>query len=240
MTSDLQGTQPWLLCDFHIHTRPWSDGEELLEKVVDLYGQSGFDAICITDHVVDSEYRRSCPNLSIAPADFGGYLEHLWQERRRAWELYRMLLIPGSEITNQTKGYHILAVDIKTYIDPDLEVETIIKEIHRQGGIAIACHPHRKDSDGAGASDNSRHLWNNHARFSDMFDAWEVANRDDLFNVVGLKKYRYIANGDFHCRRHLYSWKTLLRCEKNVEAIKQAIRDNINVSLYLYRERSHP
>lgn len=228
--------KPWLLCDFHIHTRPWSDGEELLGNVVDLYGQNGFDAICITDHVVDSEYRRSHPELSIDPADFGMYLEHLWQERRRAWELYRMLLIPGSEITNQSRGYHILAVDIKAYISPDQEVQAIIEEIHRQGGIAIACHPHRRESDGEGASDNSRHLWENHGRFSDLFDAWEVANRDDLFNVVGLKKYRYIANGDFHSRRHLYSWKTLLRCEKNIEAIKQTIQDNTNVSLYLYRE----
>ncbi len=237
MRSDLQETQPWLLCDFHIHTRPWSDGEEQLGTVVDLYGQNGFDAICITDHVTDSEYRLSCPDMSIDPADFGIYLEHIWQERRRAWEQYRMLLIPGSEITNQTRGYHILGVDIKAYIDPDLEVEAIIEEIHRQGGIAIACHPHRRDSDGANAPDNSQHLWNNHARFSDLFDAWEVANRDDLFNVVGLKKYRYIANGDFHSARHLYSWKTLLRCGKNVEAIKQAIRENNNVSLYLFRQR---
>jgi hypothetical protein len=39
-----------------------------------------------------------------------------------------------------------------------------------------------------------------------MFDAWEVANRDDLFNVVGLKKFNYIANSDFHSPRHLRVW----------------------------------
>ena len=37
----------WILCDFHIHTQ-WSDGLEPLETVVDLYGHSGFDAICIS------------------------------------------------------------------------------------------------------------------------------------------------------------------------------------------------
>lgn len=47
----------WLLCDFHIYTQ-WSDGAELLGTVVDLYGASGFDAICITDHVIDGQFRQ--------------------------------------------------------------------------------------------------------------------------------------------------------------------------------------
>lgn len=83
--------------------------------------------------------------------------------------------------------------------------------------------------------DPSVYLWKNHERLATMFDAWEVANRDDLFNVVGLKKFNYIANSDFHEERHLLSWKTLLRCEKNIEAVKEAIRNNDRVSLFLYR-----
>lgn len=39
----------WLLGDFHIYTQ-WSDGSESMETVVDLYGDSGFDAICVTAH----------------------------------------------------------------------------------------------------------------------------------------------------------------------------------------------
>jgi 3',5'-nucleoside bisphosphate phosphatase len=93
---------------FHIHTR-WSDGSEPLEKVVDLYGASGFDAICITDHLIDSEYWRLHPEAhAITPGDFNRYLEQLWNESRRAWEQYNMILIPGTEVTNQTGGYHIL------------------------------------------------------------------------------------------------------------------------------------
>jgi len=53
---------------------------------------------------------------------------------------------------------------------------------------------------------------------------------------VGLKKYNYIANSDFHRREHLYSWKTLLRCEKNVEAVKEAIVRNEEVAIYLMRK----
>lgn len=50
MMSNPQGAQPWLLYDFHVHTRPWSGGEELWGNVVDLYGQSGFAALCIKTH----------------------------------------------------------------------------------------------------------------------------------------------------------------------------------------------
>ncbi len=226
----------WLLCDFHIHTQ-WSDGAEPLESVVDLYGSSGFDAICITDHVIDAQFRHRHPQArAIALQDFERYLEHLWKEATRAWDRYGMILIPGIEVTNQTQGYHILAVDVKRYIDPDNPAEDIIEEIHRQGGIAIACHPHRRDPGSGEVDPGSRYLWQHHERYASLFDAWEVANRDDLFNAVGLKKYNYIANGDFHVRDHLFSWKTLIECPKNPQAIKQAVSINTRVSLYLFRD----
>jgi predicted metal-dependent phosphoesterase TrpH len=229
----------WLLCDFHIHTT-FSDGSIPLEEVVDLYGQKGFDAISITDHILDSQSKLRLKSTTkkkhtIEKSQFKTYLHKVWQEAQRAWERYRMLVIPGMEITNNTKKYHILGIDVKEYIDPDLSVEEIVEKIHQQGGIAIACHPIRKDEDNM---QRSIHLWKNHIKYALLFDAWEVANRDDLFNVIGLKKFNYIANSDFHDLRHLYSWKTLLSCEKNTEAIKSTIRNNFGVAIYLYRKNN--
>ena len=229
----------WLLSDFHIHT-DFSDGSLSLNEVVDLYGNKAFDVISITDHILDQQCFESCTKneqdpMAIDKSDFNDYLHTLWREARRAWEEFGMLLIPGVEITNNTDGYHILAIDIKEYIEPSLPVEEIVHQIHQQGGIAVAPHPHR------GALDDTQellYLWNNHEKFASLFDTWEVANRDDLFNVVGLKKFNYIANSDFHERRHLYSWKTLLGCDKNVEAIKYTIRKNDAVSIYLFRKDS--
>ena len=43
-----------LLCELHAHTR-WSDGELTVAELVDLHGRSGFDVLCITDHVVRSD-----------------------------------------------------------------------------------------------------------------------------------------------------------------------------------------
>lgn len=41
-----------------------------------------------------------------------------------------------------------------------------------------------------------------------------------------------------HKPKHLYSWKTLLRCEKHWPAIRRALRSNVDVALTLYRNGS--
>ncbi|MBZ1348342.1 MAG: phosphotransferase [Candidatus Nealsonbacteria bacterium] len=228
-----------MFCDFHIHTN-FSDGVLPLREVIDLFGRNRFDAISITDHILDKKTfanRRdnNCSIEAITEKDFPDYLKALQKEKKRAWQKYKMLVIPGVEITNDWGKYHILAIDIKKYIDPCLPVENAIKQIHNQGGIAIACHPHHKTSEGKEGKQLSARLWDEHKKYVNLFDAWEVANRDDLFNVIGLKKFNYIANSDFHQPWHLYSWKTLLKSAKNVEAIKTTISQNKKVAIYLYR-----
>lgn len=228
----------WLLCDFHIHTN-MSDGKLPLKKVVDLYGKHNVDVISITDHILDryTISKRLENNESINTIKekyFHDYLKILWKEQQRAWKEYEMLLIPGAEITNDKDRYHILAIDIKEYIDPSLSVEEIIEHIKEQNAVSIAAHPDRKKED---EEYTSWYLWVKHEKFRDIFDAWEVANRDDLYNLIGVKKYNYIANSDFHEHWHLYSWKTLIKAEKNIEAIKEAIRSNKDIALYLMRKR---
>src|SRR6476659_8687484 len=48
----MPGYEPFLLCDFHVHST-WSDGKLSVAEVVDLYGATGkFDVIAITDHIL--------------------------------------------------------------------------------------------------------------------------------------------------------------------------------------------
>jgi hypothetical protein len=63
-----------------------------------------------------------------------------------------------------------------------------------------------------------------------------VANRDDLFNPIGLKRLPFVANSDFHKPKHIFSCKTVLYCEKHPQLIKQCIRVNRDVSITLYRD----
>ena len=51
-----------------------------------------------------------------------------------------------------------------------------------------------------------------------------------------MKRLPFLANSDFHKPKHIYSWKTLLYCEKDAEAIKECVRRNEHVSITLYRD----
>ncbi len=227
-----------LLCDFHIHTT-YSDGSVELRKAIDLYGQAGFDVIAITDHVVNGDNLigkiAQRFRFSVRAGNFDEYMAALEREAVRAWDKYGMLVLHGVEISKNyisaDMSAHILVLDIKEFIPACLSYEKIFLAAKKQDAITVACHPHY-------LSDNSRdtlYLWNNRDKYARYIDAWEIANRDDVFNVISLKKYHYIANSDFHKPRHLYSWKTLLNCEKNVESVKQCIRHNKGVAITLFR-----
>jgi len=227
-----------LLCDFHIHTT-WSDGSVPLREVVDIYGQAGFDVIAITDHVYNKDGVIAAfadkLNKTLTGENFGGYLGELATQAVRALAEYGMLVIPGVEITknylSEQESAHVLLLDIKRFISADLPWEDILREGRGQGALVVACHPHYTDHE----VHDTLYFWNNRQKFSRQFDAWEVANRSDLFSVVSLNNYPILANGDFHKAQHLYSWKTLLPCDKDVEAVKACIRDNRGVAITLFR-----
>ena len=229
-----------LLCDLHTHTT-WSDGKLSVPEIVDFYGQRGFDCLCITDHLCDPMRLLgklvNLTGLVIPPGEIEGYFEEIEREKKRAWAKYDLMLMTGVEFNKD--GYtaktstHLLGVDLKQPIDPSLNLKQLIAEIHAQGGLAIASHPHETKSEWG---KDTLYLWEHVDEYAPLLDAWEVANRDDIFNPVGLKKLPFIASSDFHKPNHIHSWKTLLYCEKEAEAIKHCIRVNRDVSITLYRD----
>jgi 3',5'-nucleoside bisphosphate phosphatase len=243
------GYEPFLLCDFHVHTR-WSDGRLSLRDVVDLYGRTKrFDVIAITDHILmERDLLARAGRLmslgrrefSVTKDRFADYLAAIEGEAERARRLYGMLVISGAEITQNhirsKRNSHIVALDIKEFISADQPADEILKEIRRQGGLSIACHPHHRTT--RRIEIGTCYLWDHRKRLVELVDVWEAANRDDLFSVTSLKHYPYIANSDFHKPKHLYSWKTLVRAEKNWPAIARALRSNVDVALTLYRNGS--
>jgi hypothetical protein len=211
-----------------------------LRRTVDLFGQAGFDVIAITDHVVngDNSFGKLAHRFrfSVKEDNFEAYMSHLKREAERAWDKYGMLIIPGIEITknylSSDKSAHILIIDIKDFIPACWDYEKIFLEAKKQDALIIACHPHHTPDI---TNRDTLFLWNNREKYARYIDAWEIANRDDVFNVISLKKYPYIANSDFHRARHIYSWKTLLNCEKNIASVKQCIRHNKGVAITLFR-----
>jgi predicted metal-dependent phosphoesterase TrpH len=243
------GYEPFLLCDFHVHTT-WSDGRLSIRDVVDLYGQTGrFDVIAITDHILmkNDLLGRAARMISLGLRDFSvterrfdAYLAEIAAEARRARKLYDLLVIPGAEITQNhiraKRNAHIVGLNLTEYISADQPAEDILQEIRRQGALSVACHPHHRTT--RRFEIGTCYLWDHRKRLAEFVDVWEAANRDDLFSVTSLKHYPYVANSDFHKPKHLYSWKTLLKCEKNWDAIAQTLRQNVDIALTLYRNGS--
>jgi len=229
-----------LMCDFHIHTN-YSDGKLSVPEVIDFYGSLGFDCICITDHLADP--RRLIGKLvrlsgmTVGENQLEEYFEVIERERRRAWRKYGMLVMTGIEFnkdgyTEKTSA-HLLGVDLKAPIASHLDLVETIAHIHAQGGLAVASHPHVMKSEWG---KNTLYLWENVDKYEPLIDAWEIANRNNIFDCVGMKRLKFLANSDFHKPKHIYSWKTLLFCEKDPEAIKECIRRNQHVSITLYRK----
>jgi 3',5'-nucleoside bisphosphate phosphatase len=243
------GYEPFLLCDFHVHTT-WSDGRLSIREVVDLYGQTGrFDVIAITDHILmkNDLLGRAARMISLGLRDFsvterrfGAYISEIAAEARRAKKLYDLLVIPGAEITQNhlrsKRNSHIVGLNLTEYISADQPAEDILQDIRRQGALSIGCHPHHRTT--RRFEIGTCYLWDHRKRLAELVDVWEAANRDDLFSVTSLKHYPYVANSDFHKPKHLYSWKTLVRCEKQWEAIARTLRSNVDIALTLYRNGS--
>jgi predicted metal-dependent phosphoesterase TrpH len=221
-----------------------------LREVIDLYGRTQrFDVIAITDHILTKrDFLGRAGRLatlgrrefSVTEERFKEYLDDIKTEAKRALKLYNMLVIPGAEVTQNhiraKKNAHIVALNIQEFISADQPAEDILRAIRHQGALSIACHPHHRTT--RRIEIGTCYLWEHRKRLVDLVDVWEAANRDDLFSVTSLKHYPYVANSDFHKPKHLYSWKTLLRSEKNWDAIARALRSNVDVALTLYRNAS--
>jgi processive 1,2-diacylglycerol beta-glucosyltransferase len=228
-----------LLVDLHTHST-FSDGVLTLSQLVDFYGAHGFDCLCVTDHLVDPKVLlgRLCrlSGLVLVPAQLPDYFAAIEREKRRAWKEYRLVLLAGVEFNKDgwsaKSSAHLLGVDLKKPIDPSLELEEIVAHVHEQGGLAIASHPHKFQSVWG---KDTLYFWENQERFAPILDAWEIANRHELFTPIALKKLPFVANSDFHKPKHIYSWKTLLFCEKDPEAIKASVRENQKLAITLYR-----
>lgn len=228
--------EEWLLSDLHIHTT-FSDGTMDISDVIDFYGKREFDAIAITDHMLDpisrNVPRKFIPRNWIKTEDeFRLYYNTILEEAERAKEKYNMVVIPGIEFTNYISNIHIVGLDIKQYIK--LEMKTIQSLIiaKNQNMLLIGAHPYNEKFFRMGGG-----LWKN-KEVSAYIDIWEAGNGVDFFPHVIQNKCRFIANTDFHGEKRengINGWKTIIKAERTIESIKKAIMDN-KVAIHKYKD----
>ena len=215
------------LADFHVHSN-FSDGRHPIPELVDYFGSLGFGAIAITDHLCENQSvvgkASAYLGCTLTPASFPLYLEILKTEAERAWDKYRMVVIPGVELTKNSllnhRSAHILALGTRQWISANPDLPEICSSIKGAGGLSVAAHPvwTRK------MEKQTYEIWDRREELAGSFDAWEVASGPYLFEEVRRTKLPKIASSDLHVKKQMTSWKTLLQCERKEEAILEAIR----------------
>jgi predicted metal-dependent phosphoesterase TrpH len=215
-----------LLCELHAHST-WSDGDLTLTELVDLYGRSGFDVLCVTDHVGRGGEWQDPRWRVTGPGPFAVYLDEIDREAARARLAYGLLVIPGLELTyddhDPLRAAHALAVGLHTFVGVDDGLELALAGARAAGAALIAAHPYTPAGSSESARATARWAAAGHA-LADLVDRYELVNRRDVFTWVAEAGLRGVATGDFHRPEHLSTWKTLLPCGRTERDVVDYLR----------------
>lgn len=102
--------------DLHIHSNHGQDSFSSIKSIFQAADKKGLNVIGLTDH----NTIKGCKEAKKIASDF------------------KVDFVVGEEIT--TKQGHLIGVFIDSFISADKPVLDTIKEIHQQGGLAIAPH----------------------------------------------------------------------------------------------------
>ena len=194
-----------LLCELHAHTT-WSDGAFFLCALTDLYGRNGFDVLTVTDHAPREQ-------VGIHAVNYDEYLAAIELEADRAWELYRLFLVPGLELTyydpDLGERAHAVALGLCSYVEVGAGVETMLRAARAHGAAIVATHPYSAEQAVSGARHTAR-FERDREQLAPLVDRYELFNRETLFSWVAESGLPLVATGDFHRLEHLAGWKTML------------------------------
>jgi predicted metal-dependent phosphoesterase TrpH len=217
-----------LLCELHAHTT-FSDGALSASELVDLYGSAGFDVLAITDHVC----RTGESPCALVAEDHARYLETLEAEAERARLLYDLLVIPGLELTWDDlpeRSGHALAVGVREWIGVDDGLEQALQAAEAGGAALIGAHPYTLEAT-VGAQRTTARFSEEREWSREVLHRFELCNRHDFFTWVAEERLPAVASGDFHRPEHLATWKTLLPCAHEEEAVVAYLRSRGEAAL---------
>jgi predicted metal-dependent phosphoesterase TrpH len=219
----------FLLCELHAHTT-WSDGYLTLPDLVDLYGEAGFDVLCVTDHTVP--LNDPAP-VAVDPWVWPSYLEAIRAEAERAAAEYRLLVVPGLELTENdddpNRSAHVLALGLERHVSMEHGVIAAARAADHQGAALVAAHPY-SESDATPLRATLR-IWRELDEFRHIVHRFELFNRFEVFSWLASEQLPVVATGDTHKAEQLSSWKTLLPCRKDARAVVEYLRSPQRVYL---------
>jgi predicted metal-dependent phosphoesterase TrpH len=219
-----------LLCELHAHTT-WSDGTLTVPQLVDLYGSAGFDVLAVTDHTLRDE------SSHVRAENHTVYLAELESEAERAELEHGLLLIPGLELTyddpDPCRAAHAVAIGLRSFVGTRDGLEPALSSASSAGAALVAAHPYTPEEVREAPRGTAR--WAAEPEWAaEAVDRFELFNRHDVFSWVGRRRRPAVATGDFHLPGHLHTWKTLLDCEREEEAVLEHLRSARPVGLTLF------
>jgi len=179
--------------DLHVHTTYSSDSVITPKELVFYAKKHGLTAVAVTDH------------------------DHIEGALKIAKET-DFLIIPGTEVSSLNG--HIVGLNLSERIPKGLSADETVDQIHKAGGIAVACHPFALFKGSIGG------------HVSGKFDAVETINASAFpFNRATRKANQLaerlrlpkVAGTDAHYGPVIGQAYTLIDSEANVEAIVKAI-----------------
>ena len=208
-----------LLAELHAHTT-WSDGALGIPTLVDLYGQQGFDALCITDHSCNGDWPGA------AAANHGAYIAEIEREAERAFADYGLLVVPGLELTyndpDPLQAAHALAIGLRSFVSVDDGIDVAIETAVQAGAALVAAHPF--DDEPAANPGRLTQRFARDPELSARVHRFELFNRSQLFSWVARAGLPCVASGDFHRLEHLGGWKSVIPCARDEEALIAHLR----------------
>jgi PHP domain len=190
-----------LLCELHAHST-WSDGDLSIPELVDLYSTSGFDVLCVTDHVGRDEPQWHDPRWRITGPDaFSDYVAEIEQEAWRADLEHGLILVPGLELTyddhDPAQSAHAVAIGLRTPVSLESSLDRALADSRAAGAALVAAHPYPQEE--AAHSHRGTGRWAAEGRaLAPLVDRYELVNRRDVVPWVARAGLPGVASGDFH------------------------------------------
>ena len=249
----MPGYEPFLLCDFHVHTR-WSDGRLSVREVIDLYGKTGHvDGSAITDHILMKR--------DLLGAHRPARVARLSQLLRDGRSLRR---VPGRNRkrgdSRQAALRHARDSRRGGHAESHPQQEELAHHRPQSQGMDQRRPDRRRDPQGDPPAGRAEHRLpsgsphdpargNRHVLSLGSPEARRRARgcvgsgepRRSVFGdqpqALSLRRQQRLPQASLQALVFTL-WKTLVRCEKSWDAIAAALRSNVDVALTLYRNGS--
>jgi Histidinol phosphatase and related hydrolases of the PHP family len=166
----------------HAHTT-WSDGQLALGEVVDLYGRSGFDVLCIT--TMRFAWTTRCRPQSIRGPGRPTRTS-VRAEAARAARDYGLIVLLGLELTDNhpdpDRSAHALALGLEHFVSIESGLVEALEEANDQEAVVVAAHPYA-DHDRSPLRP-TRRIWRERESFRGLIHRYELFNRRETFAWV--------------------------------------------------------